>query len=126
MLAIMMVILLVQPAASSNLAAPLSKRPLALSQHVKMGHALASRNCQSCHAIGRTGLSPNPVAPQFRYLSRKYPIDSLSEAFAEGVFIGHSVMPQFQFAPDEVTGLIAYLKSVQVRDNTMGKKPRSN
>jgi cytochrome c len=81
---------------------------------IRVGRAIASQNCQSCHAIGRSGASPNSAAPKFRYLSRKYPVDNLSEAFAEGVLIGHSVMPQFEFAPDQVEALIAYIKIVQV------------
>ena len=84
------------------------------SAQIRVGRQVAVMNCQTCHAIGRTGLSANVSAPQFRYLSRKYPIDNLAEAFAEGVLVGHSVMPQFEFAPDQVTGLMAYLKSIQV------------
>jgi mono/diheme cytochrome c family protein len=77
------------------------------------GRSLAVQNCQSCHSIEARGISPNPSAPRFRYLSRKYPIDTLQESFAEGVFIGHSVMPQFEFSPDNVAALLAYIKSVQ-------------
>ena len=89
---------------------------------IRNGRQLAVQNCQTCHAIGRTGRSPNPAAPQFRYLSRKYPIDTLSETFAEGVFIGHSVMPEFQFAPQQIDGLMAYLKSVQAPPIIQRKK----
>ena len=96
--------------------APTTRPPLTslpISAQVSVGRRLAVENCQSCHAIGRLGRSSNALAPQFRYLSRRYPIDNLAEAFAEGVLVGHSVMPQFEFAPDKVTGLIAYLKSIQ-------------
>jgi cytochrome c len=83
------------------------------SSQVTRGRDLASKNCQSCHAIGTRGTSPNPAAPKFRHLSRKYPIDSLAESFAEGAMVGHSVMPDFEFAPENVEALMAYLKSVQ-------------
>jgi cytochrome c len=122
----MMVALLLQPSGNSDHTAPTLKRPLVITQQVKLGQALASQHCATCHAIGRTGRSPNPAAPKFRHLAQKYPVESLSEAFAEGVFIGHSVMPEFQFAPDEVRGLIAYLKAIQVSDRVPRKKPASN
>jgi hypothetical protein len=35
-------------------------------------------------------------------------------------------MPEFQFAPDEVRGLIAYLKAIQVSDRVPRKKSASN
>ena len=35
---------------------------------VEDGRAIAEANCASCHAIGRTGASPNPKAPAFRLL----------------------------------------------------------
>ena len=87
-----------------------------LAEKIKLGHQIAVQNCQSCHAIGRSGISPNLAAPQFRHLSRRYPVDTLSEAFAEGILVGHSVMPEFEFAPNQVDGLIAYLSSVQTQN----------
>ena len=89
--------------------------PVTLSQQVRLGHQIATQNCQSCHAIGASGPSPNATAPPFRYLSRRYRVENLSEAFAEGILVGHSVMPEFEFAPDQVAGLVSYLKSVQAR-----------
>jgi cytochrome c len=98
--------------ASTSLGQSSAERPVG---RVEQGRALAQQNCQSCHAIGRTGQSPNSSAPVFRHLAHKYPIDNLSESFAEGVLIGHSVMPQFEFEPEQVQGLMAYLQSIQVR-----------
>jgi mono/diheme cytochrome c family protein len=40
-------------------------------------------------------------------------VDSLEEAFAEGISVGHPAMPQFAFAPDDVRALVAYLQSIQ-------------
>jgi cytochrome c len=90
---------------------------------IAAGRALAQNNCQTCHAIDRTGRSPNSSAPPFRTLAQKYPIDSLSETFAEGVLIGHSAMPEFQFEPDQVENLLTYIKSVQVSARVT--KPKS-
>lgn len=88
---------------------------ISLAEKIRFGHQIAAQNCQTCHAIGRRGTSPNPAAPQFRHLSRRYPVETLSEAFAEGILVGHSVMPEFEFAPNQVDGLIAYLRSVQTQ-----------
>jgi cytochrome c len=81
----------------------------------KRGGDLLTSNCARCHSVARTGDSPNSAAPPFRVLSRKYPIDSLSEALAEGLSVGHADMPEFVFDPDEIAAILAYLKSIQVR-----------
>lgn len=77
------------------------------------GKAIAEAHCQTCHAIGRRGASPREGAPVFRALSRRYPVENLAEAFAEGVFVGHPVMPEFRMSPEQIDALIAYLQSVQ-------------
>lgn len=82
---------------------------------VKRGEALLTRNCSRCHAIGAAGLSPHPEAPPFRTLARRYPIDGLAEALAEGLFVGHPDMPQFTFESRDVGAIISYLKSIQER-----------
>ena len=77
------------------------------------GRELAATNCSSCHAIDRSGDSPAPEAPPFRTLSRNYRVDTLAEALAEGISVGHPAMPEFQFAPDDVNDLVGYLQSIQ-------------
>ncbi len=77
------------------------------------GELLLTTNCARCHAVGRTGESPHPAAPPFRTLSRKYKIEGLSEALAEGLSTGHPDMPEFVFAPEDVGGIIDYLQSIQ-------------
>jgi len=81
----------------------------------KRGEALLAKNCARCHAIGRAGASPHSQAPPFRTLSRKYPIEGLAEALAEGIFVGHPDMPEFVFEADEVGAILAYLRSIQER-----------
>jgi hypothetical protein len=44
---------------------------------------------------------------------RHYPIESLAEAFAEGIIVGHVDMPEVKFRPEEIDAVIAYLKYVQ-------------
>jgi cytochrome c len=80
---------------------------------VEMGRAIAFEKCQSCHAAGPTGPSANPRAPPLRTLSQKYPIDTLSEAFAEGVLVGHTEMPEFELEPAQVDALMTYIESIQ-------------
>ena len=81
----------------------------------KRGEALLAKHCGRCHAIGRSGPSPHPAAPPFRTLARKYPIEGLAEALAEGIFVGHPDMPEFAFEVDEVGAILAYLESIQER-----------
>jgi mono/diheme cytochrome c family protein len=81
----------------------------------RRGEALLTANCARCHAVGRSGASLHPEAPPFRTLSRKFKIEGLAEALAEGVFTGHPDMPEFVFEPDEVGAIIDYLKSIQQR-----------
>lgn len=82
---------------------------------VKRGQALLASNCARCHATGTTGASPHPAAPPFRTLSRRYSIEGLGEALAEGLSVGHPDMPEFIFEPAEVGAILAYLKSIQER-----------
>jgi cytochrome c len=95
----------------------MSMLPPALAQEgaspAARGESLLTTNCGRCHAVGRTGASPHPAAPPFRTLSRKYKIEGLSEALAEGLSTGHPDMPEFVFAPEEVGAIIDYLQSIQ-------------
>lgn len=83
--------------------------------NVEQGRRLAEINCATCHAIGPTGESRHPMAPAFRTLSRDYPLNSLEEAFAEGILVGHPEMPEFRLTPREIDHLLAYLNSIQSR-----------
>ena len=77
------------------------------------GRALAEQLCAKCHAIGAEGDSPFETAPPFRTFAEKWPIDSLAEAFAEGIVVGHPAMPEFQFEVDQIDALLLYLESLQ-------------
>jgi mono/diheme cytochrome c family protein len=80
---------------------------------VRRGESLLAENCARCHAIGTSGSSPHNEAPPFRTLSRKYQIEGLGEALAEGLSVGHPDMPEFVFEPDDVGAILDYLKSIQ-------------
>jgi len=76
------------------------------------GEAIAKRLCARCHATGMTDDSPVGRAPAFRDLWKRYPIEHLAEALAEGIVTGHSGMPQFTFEPDEIDALLSYLRGL--------------
>ncbi len=78
-----------------------------------IGRNLAVENCGGCHAIAPGDQSPNPDAPPFKEVAKLYPPESLEEALAEGIMVGHEDMPAFEFTPDQVEQLIAYLKSLE-------------
>lgn len=79
---------------------------------IDRGRALLSEKCAQCHAIGAEGESPLAAAPHFRDLHKRYPIEGLAEALAEGIATGHSAMPQFAFEPAEIDAILSYLNSL--------------
>ncbi|KQT59893.1 hypothetical protein ASG52_19330 [Methylobacterium sp. Leaf456] len=79
----------------------------------RRGESIALATCARCHAVGRVGVSPLTEAPPFRDLHRRYPVEDLAEALAEGIVTGHPTMPEFRLDPDEAQNLIAYLKTLE-------------
>jgi mono/diheme cytochrome c family protein len=77
------------------------------------GKAFARANCARCHAIDRVSKSPLKIAPPFRTLHQRYPIETLEEAFAEGIYTGHADMPAFELDPDQIHDLLSYLKTLE-------------
>lgn len=77
------------------------------------GKAFARANCARCHAIDRVSKSPVEIAPPLRTLHRRYRIDSLGEALAEGISTGHADMPVFELDPDQIHDLLSYLKTLE-------------
>jgi mono/diheme cytochrome c family protein len=89
----------------------------ALAADARRGEALMQEHCAACHAVGRAGDSPVTTAPRFREIGRRYPIENLQEALAEGISVNHEgvQMPEFTFSPDEIDDILAHLARVQVR-----------
>ena len=81
---------------------------------VGRGREIAKAACADCHAVGPTGSSPKAEAPPFRELGRKYPVESLEEALAEGVVVGHPGMPQVRMNEADIGAFIAWLKTIQM------------
>jgi cytochrome c len=80
---------------------------------VLRGRTFVEANCARCHAIGPTGTSPVSAAPPFRTLHTRYPVEDLAEALAEGITTGHPTMPEFELDPDQISDVVAYLKSLE-------------
>jgi mono/diheme cytochrome c family protein len=80
---------------------------------LQRGRMFTQNNCASCHSIDRITASPLAIAPPFRDLHKKYPIEDLAEAFAEGISTGHPTMPQFRLDPGQIGDLLAFMKSLE-------------
>jgi len=79
---------------------------------VAKGHAILAEKCARCHAIEMTGDSTHPKAPPFREVVKRYPVEDLAEALAEGIVSGHPDMPVFTFEPAEIDAILAYLNGL--------------
>lgn len=90
---------------------------VATAAQIEAGRAMAAEHCGSCHAVGAADQSMASGAIPFRRLSELYPVSSLAEAFAEGIVTGHPAMPEWVLEPDEITSLLGYIESIQVRKN---------
>ncbi len=79
----------------------------------EQGKRLAVTHCGRCHALDKVSASPFKPAPPFRDLHKRYPVESLQEALAEGLVTGHPAMPEFRFDTDQVGDFIAFLKTLE-------------
>jgi len=87
------------------------------------GESFARENCSTCHAVGPAGISPYEPAPPFRTLHKRYDVEGLAEALAEGIAVGNTgsrQMPMFVLSVDEIEDLIAYLKSLEPEGRLRG------
>ena len=85
----------------------------AQSPTAQRGKAFVLSNCSACHSIDKITVSPLAIAPPFRNLHLKYPVENLEESLAEGIVTGHPSMPEFKLDPGQVSDVIAYLKSLE-------------
>ena len=86
---------------------------LAMSPAEQRGKTFALTNCARCHSIDRVTPSPLTIAPPFRTLHLRYPVETLAESLAEGIVTGHPTMPEFQLDPDQIHDLLSYLKTLE-------------
>ena len=86
---------------------------LAITPAEQRGKTFVVTNCSRCHSVDKVTPSPLKIAPPFRDLHKKYPIETLQEALAEGISTGHPTMPEFRLEPDQINDVLAYLKSLE-------------
>ena len=79
------------------------------------GEDLMSQQCAMCHAIGRSGTSPDSKAPPLRALTQRGLLDSLESSLEKGSLFGHPQMPAFSFQQQDVSAILRYLRSIQDR-----------
>ena len=91
----------------------MTSQALAITPAEQRGKTFVMNNCARCHAIDKVSPSPLKIAPPFRELHKKYPIETLQEALAEGISTGHPTMPEFRLAPDQINDVLSYLKSLE-------------
>jgi len=80
----------------------------ALEPAEQRGLVFVRTHCSQCHAIEMVG-----VAPPFRTLHQRYPVETLEEALGEGILTGRPAMPEFRLDPGQVGDVIAYLKTLE-------------
>ncbi|MCP3463397.1 cytochrome c [Bradyrhizobium sp. CCGUVB23] len=80
---------------------------------IEQGRRLALLYCAKCHATDKVSPSPLKIAPPFRTLHERYPIEMLQEALAEGIVTGHPTMPEFRFDSDQVGDFMAFLRTLE-------------
>jgi cytochrome c len=85
----------------------------ALSPAEQRGKTFVITNCARCHSVDKVTPSPLKIAPPFRTLHLRYPIDTLEESLAEGIVTSHPTMPVFQLEPDQIHDVISYLKTLE-------------
>jgi cytochrome c len=83
------------------------------SPEVQRGVTLARTNCVRCHSIDKVSTSRLAIAPPFRDLHKRYKVENLQEALAEGIVTGHPTMPEFRFDPGQIKDFIAFLNSLK-------------
>jgi cytochrome c len=84
-----------------------------MSPAAQRGLAYVRVHCAQCHSVDKVTPSPLKIAPPFRTLHERYPVESLQEALAEGIRTGHPTMPEFRLDPGQVGDVIAYLKTLE-------------
>jgi mono/diheme cytochrome c family protein len=86
----------------------------ARAEEQRNGKEMLQQLCARCHAVGRTGASPNRQAPPFRSFSETKLYDSdFLKRLQDGYSSIHPFMPTFRFNRDNAAGVLNYIKSIQ-------------
>jgi cytochrome c len=87
--------------------------PATAQDDIERGRVLVTKNCGECHAVGRTGNSPNGRAPTFRSLDDHTDLDEFMGRLRQGQEASHPDRPDFRFSRNDADAAVAYLRSVQ-------------
>jgi mono/diheme cytochrome c family protein len=86
----------------------------ALDLEQRRAEAMLQQMCARCHAVGRTGASPNELAPPFRYLGENKLYDpDFTQRLQDGYSSIHRAMPTARFGRDDAEAVVSYLRSIQ-------------
>jgi cytochrome c len=85
----------------------------AQSPAVQRGLTFVRVHCAQCHSIDTVSESTLKIAPPFRDLHLKYPIESLRRPLSEGIIANHPTMPQFRLEADQINDVIAFMQSLE-------------
>ena len=86
----------------------------ARAEEQRNGKEMLQKLCARCHAVGRTGASPNRQAPPFRSFSETKLYDSdFLQRLQDGYSSIHRFMPTFRFNREDAEEVLNYMKSIQ-------------
>jgi cytochrome c len=86
-------------AAAAIMMSPLPTRCDELSPAAQRGLTIMRTNCARCHSIDKVSESPLKIAPPFRTLHQRYPVESLEESLSEGIITGIRPCPNSASTP---------------------------
>jgi cytochrome c len=87
----------------------------ALDPEQRRAKAMLENLCGRCHAVGRTGQSPNPLAPAFRTFGEKLYDTDMVQRLQDGLTTIHRDMPTFHFDRHQAAAAVNYLRLIQRR-----------
>lgn len=80
----------------------------------RQGKEMVQQLCARCHAVGRTGASPNRLAPPFRSFSETKLYDSdFKQRLLTGLTSIHPFMPTFRFNREDAEEVLGYMRSIR-------------
>ena len=86
----------------------------ARAEEQRNGKEMLQQLCARCHAVGRTGASPNRQAPPFRSFSETKLYDSdFLKRLQDGYSSIHPFMPTFRFSREDAEEVLSYMRSIQ-------------
>ncbi|MBW8891786.1 MAG: cytochrome c [Burkholderiales bacterium] len=89
------------------------------------GRVFAARNCAACHAISGLGASPNPEAPPFRKVAKRYKTVRLDWELESITEVGHYRMPPRAMSAADIVDVVAYIRSLDPpRERRKGRADR--